>query len=402
MRWLPTSLGNVLALEYGKALPRSIRNENGNIPVAGSNGGDGLHDIPLVSGPGIVVGRKGSAGKVTWFDGDFWPIDTTYFIRHNPQITNLRWLYYLLIFNRLERLNKTTGVPGLNRNDVYREPCILPPPSEQRRIVEILDEADRLRRLRREADAKAARILPILFLKMFGDPATNPKGWPRRELREFVKPISRKNPALKPDQPFQYLDIAGIDGNQGMVVESRTILGREAPSRARQEIKWRDVVVSTVRPYLRATALVPQFLDDEIASTGFCVLRSHNSFGFGWLYALTRQMWFTEQLNIRARGASYPAVTDNDIFSLIIPLPNDENLLSAFDSLIADIQSLYEQAHRASDHIEKLFSLLLERAFSGQLTAKWREAHIKELLAEMEQQARLLNLPLPKELEAAP
>jgi type I restriction enzyme S subunit len=113
-------------------------------------------------------------------------------------------------------------------------------------------------------------------------------------------------------------------------------------------------------------------------------------------------MWFTEQLNIRARGASYPAVTDTDIFSLIIPLPNDENLLSAFDSLIADIQSLYEQAHRASDHIEKLFSLLLERAFSGQLTAKWREAHIKELLAEMEQQARLLNLPLPKELEAAP
>jgi type I restriction enzyme S subunit len=46
--------------------------------------------------------------------------------------------------------------------------------------------------------------------------------------------------------------------------------------------------------------------------------------------------------------------------------------------------------------------LLLQRAFSGQLTAKWREAHIKELLAEMEQQARLLNLPLPKELEAAP
>lgn len=47
--------------------------------------------------------------------------------------------------------------------------------------------------------------------------------------------------------------------------------------------------------------------------------------------------------------------------------------------------------------------MLLQRAFSGQFTAKWREAHGKELLAEMEQQARLLlNLPLPKELEAAP
>ena len=55
---------------------------------------------------------------------------------------------------------------------------------EQRRIVEILDQADRLRRLRAEADAKADRILPALFIKMFGDPATNPKGW-------RVSPIDR-------------------------------------------------------------------------------------------------------------------------------------------------------------------------------------------------------------------
>ena len=402
MRWLSTVLGNVLTLEYGKALPRSLRNENGNFPVSGSNGEDGRHDIYLVNGPGIVVGRKGSAGKVTWFDSDFWPIDTTYFIRHNPQITNLRWLYYLLSFKRLERLNKTTGVPGLNRNDVYKDHCALPPLSEQARIVEILDEADRLRRLRREADAKAARILPALFLKMFGDPGTNPRRWPLRELKEFTKPVSRRNPTLQPNQPFCYLDIAGIDGNQGLVVESRQILGREAPSRARQEIKWRDVVVSTVRPYLRATALIPHSLDGEIASTGFCVLRSRTGFGYGWLYALTRKMWFTEQLNIRARGASYPAVTDADIFNLIVPLPNDENLLRAFDITISEIEILRQQISSASNSIERLFSLLLEYAFSGQLTAKWHEAHNKELLAEMEQQARLLNLPLPKELETTP
>ena len=55
----------------------------------------------------------------------------------------------------------------------------IPSPKEQSRIVELLDEADRLRRLRREADTKASRILPALFLKMFGDPATNPKNFQR-------------------------------------------------------------------------------------------------------------------------------------------------------------------------------------------------------------------------------
>jgi type I restriction enzyme S subunit len=178
MNWLPTTLGSLLTLEYGKALPRPVRDEDGSVVVAGSNGEDGRHSVALITGPGIVVGRKGSAGKVTWFNQDFWPIDTTYFVRHNPEITDLRWLYYLLSFAKLDRLNKTTGVPGLNRNDAYSERCNLPPLSEQSRIVELLDEADRLRMLHRKADVNAARILPTLFLKMFGDPVVNPKAWP--------------------------------------------------------------------------------------------------------------------------------------------------------------------------------------------------------------------------------
>jgi type I restriction enzyme S subunit len=170
MTWLPTKLSCLLTLEYGKALPRHSRVETGSVPVAGSNGSDGFHDTAMVHGPGIVVGRKGSAGKVTWFDSDFWPIDTTYFVQHDPRITNMRWLYYLLQSKKLERLNKTTGVPGLNRNDAYAESCLLPPPKEQSRIVELLDEADRLRRLRRGAETKASRILPTLFERTFGKP----------------------------------------------------------------------------------------------------------------------------------------------------------------------------------------------------------------------------------------
>jgi len=315
------------------------------------------------------------------------------------ECVHARFLYYWFLRLKLTEQANPGHVPSIRKSVMEQIPFELPTVSEQHRIVKILDEADRLRRLRREADAKATRILPALFLKMFGDPATNPRGWPLHEIREFVKPVSRRNPMLKPEQSFQYLDISGVDGGQGVVLESKQILGKQAPSRARQEIKWHDVVVSTVRPYLRATALVPQFLDGQIASTGFCVLRSCPGFGFGWLYALTRQIWFTEKLNIRARGASYPAVTDSDIFSLIIPLPNDESLLREFDIWITDIEILREQTSGASNNIESLFNLLLEHAFSGQLTAKWREAHSKELLAEMEQQARLLNLPLPKELE---
>ena len=118
MNWPPQSLGDLLSLKYGKALRAADRDVSGTIPVAGSNGPDGVHSQALVEGPGIVVGRKGSAGKVAWYESDFWPIDTTYYVRQKAPL-NLRWTFYLLQHMKLERLNTTTGVPGLNRNDAY-------------------------------------------------------------------------------------------------------------------------------------------------------------------------------------------------------------------------------------------------------------------------------------------
>lgn len=77
--WEVSSLGDIIELSYGKALKEDIR-QSGNIPVYGSNGQVGWHNEPLVNGPGIVVGRKGNPGIVTWVPKDFYPIDTTFYI----------------------------------------------------------------------------------------------------------------------------------------------------------------------------------------------------------------------------------------------------------------------------------------------------------------------------------
>jgi restriction endonuclease S subunit len=77
--WEVTSLEKIAFLEYGSSLPEKKRLE-GPIPVYGSNGIVGYHNEKLLKGPGIIIGRKGTVGAVTWSDNDFWPIDTTYFI----------------------------------------------------------------------------------------------------------------------------------------------------------------------------------------------------------------------------------------------------------------------------------------------------------------------------------
>jgi type I restriction enzyme S subunit len=75
------------------------------------------------------------------------------------------------------------------------------------------------------------------------------------------------------------------------------------------------------------------------------------------------------------------------------PLPLQEK----FDRIAWSVMGIVRQSSRTETRLESTWSELLKRAFSGELTAKWREAHMKELLAEMELQAHQLNLPMPQE-----
>ncbi|MEI8325072.1 MAG: N-6 DNA methylase, partial [Betaproteobacteria bacterium] len=127
---------DVCTLEYGISLPKQDRID-GPYPVLGSNGITGCHNTFHVAGPTIVVGRKGSAGEVTFVVENCTPIDTTYYVKvANPEACDIRYLYQVLNTLNLQSFKGGAGIPGLNRNDVY-EACKIPlPPVEvQHQIV---------------------------------------------------------------------------------------------------------------------------------------------------------------------------------------------------------------------------------------------------------------------------
>ena len=134
-------LGEVFKLEYGGPLPERDR-QLGAVPVIGSAGVVGCHSEAAVTGPGVVVGRKGSIGSVTWVADDFVPIDTTYIAVPIEGRADLRWIYHLLENEDLSKLNRGTGIPGLNRDDVYALKRWIPCVSEQRDIAVVLDAID--------------------------------------------------------------------------------------------------------------------------------------------------------------------------------------------------------------------------------------------------------------------
>ena len=139
--WQRVRLGDVLKLEYGVSLPDRIRSP-GRIPVIGSAGLVGYHDRATNDGPGIVIGRKGSIGSVTWVAEGFVPIDTTYYAVPVEGKVDLRWAFHFLGREGLSKLNRATGIPGLNRDDVYALNRPIPPLLEQRAIAAVLDSID--------------------------------------------------------------------------------------------------------------------------------------------------------------------------------------------------------------------------------------------------------------------
>jgi type I restriction enzyme S subunit len=119
--WKATSLGDTVELAYGKALKADDR-KPGPFPVYGSGGVVGFHDEAYKKGPGIIVGRKGNVGSVFWSDVDFYPIDTVFFVITKAP---LHYVYYNLVLSQ-SFLNSDAAVPGLNRNQAYRNPFLLP------------------------------------------------------------------------------------------------------------------------------------------------------------------------------------------------------------------------------------------------------------------------------------
>ena len=168
----------VCTLEYGRSLPKKKRID-GPYPVMGSNGISGYHNEYLIEGPGIVIGRKGSAGEVTYVEKNFFPIDTTYWVKLvEPECTDILYIYHLLKSLDLPSLSGGAGIPGLNRNDVYAKHKLPLPPLEVQR--EIVAEIEGYRRVMDGAWAVIDNYRPHIPV----DPA-----WPVVKLGEIAEEI---------------------------------------------------------------------------------------------------------------------------------------------------------------------------------------------------------------------
>lgn len=370
MQWPSFPLGTAIELAYGKSLPKGSRTEGGNIPVYGSNGITGWHDTAVVDGPTVIVGRKGSAGAVQFVDGPCFPIDTTYYARPREGFDfDTKFLFYLLRQLDLSRLKTATGVPGLTREDAYKEQILVPPLPEQRRIVDILSRAEGIVSLHREALAKTRELIPALFLDLFGDPATNPKGWPVKTLGELIS-VGPQNGLYKhvsaygEGAPIVRID-AFYDGRLSGLGTLRRLSVTDEEI-ARYGLREGDILINRVNSpeYLGKSAVVPALAEPVVFESNMMRLAvDEKSVRPGYLIQHLQTGHIKTLILSKAKHAiNQSSINQQDVKSFPVPIP-PLPLQDAFSARVAEIESIQSQTTTALAAAEATFQSLLHRAF---------------------------------------
>jgi type I restriction enzyme S subunit len=141
--WRKALLGSVVTFQRGYDLPYRDR-RHGTFPVVTSAGITDFHFKPMVDPPGVVTGRYGTIGGLFFIDQPFWPLNTTLYVRdfhgNDPKFT-----YFLLQQFDFESFSGKSGVPGVNRNDLHKEPVWIPESvAEQTEIANALSDVELL------------------------------------------------------------------------------------------------------------------------------------------------------------------------------------------------------------------------------------------------------------------
>lgn len=191
------------------------------------------------------------------------------------------------------------------------------------------------------------------------------------------------NPTKEPERQFHYVDVASVDNVAKVILDPKIILGIEAPSRARKAIRAGDVLVSTVRPNLNAVAIVPDSLDGQVASTGFCVLRAKEDVSSRYIFYFTRSQRFIKGLQTLVAGALYPAVTDGQVLDQELP-PHSPAEQTRIVDVLTRAEHIVRLRCEAQRKVAELMPATFAKIFADPATnpMDWPMTTIGELLTD--------------------
>jgi len=328
-----------------------------------------------------------------------------YVLRPNESAVLPKYLCYVLRSDSViaRAVSSMTGTSGRKRvpSHAMRSVVIpLPPLEEQRQIAEILELADELRRERRAANQLINKIIHSLFLDMFGDPASNPKGWEVKKLEELLERNDSGTWGSSPEgknDSFPVIRSTEIT-HDGQLVPSTAAIRHVLKIKAlKYELRDGDLIVvkSSGSPHLigRCAKFCHPGDDRQYLFSNFVQrLRPHpQKVTPKYLQLLLNSDYAKEHI---ARSQSTTSGLRNlsmkHYVTMLVPVP-PLFLQQRFAELVSQFEEKRQQMEQVAEELEKLYQSLLKKAFTGELTKQWREVNqIRWRLPQLTERQKVL------------
>lgn len=381
--WALASFEDIYGLNYGKALPKQVRGDGGSYPVLGSSGVVGSHTEYLVTGPVLIVGRKGSAGAVWYTQENCWPIDTTYFVKP-PDGIDLRFAYYHLRALQLSQFEKSTAVPGLSRDDAYALRIAIPPTREQRRIVakieELFSEIDKGVEVLNVAGQQLKAYRQAVLKHAFDGKMTTlwrkkhaSKQWVSLSIAEAsVRIVDCLHSTPKFSDAGQYcIDSTWIEDNKVLFDQARFVDQSTYTDRiTRLKPQRGDVLFVREGSKKIGTALVVNFDDDFCLGQRMMMFRLREDILPQYFVYYVQSDNFKKQYKPLIGGSASPHLNITDIKRMVLPLCSLAEQREIVETVAAHFSVIDDTAAIIDAEIDRSLALthaILKKAFSGQL-----------------------------------
>ena len=364
MEWEMKEWNDVLTIKNGKS-QKKVVNPEGKYPIYGSGGVMGYATDYLCKENTTIIGRKGSINNPIYVTEKFWNVDTAFGLEVGNSLDNKFFYYFCTTYNFLKH-NKATTLPSLTKSDLLKIKIPLPPLAEQKRIAAILDAADEVRQKNKALIEKYNQLTQSLFLDMFGDPVTNPKGWEKKPMSELMTIVRGGSP--RPIQEF-------LGGNNPWIKIGDATKG--------DDIYLHDTKEKIIDAGLTKTRLLPEgsliFANCGV-SLGFArIIKIQGCIHDGWLafsefdeevldkiFLLKSLNSVTKYFRDTAPDGTQPNLNTAIMKKYQIILPPIK-LQREFVKALGIATEQKNQAEASLKKSEDLFNALLQKAFKGEL-----------------------------------
>ena len=318
-----------------------------------------------VSKGDILISWSGSLGVYEWEKEDAWLNQHLFKVVFDKEEVDKTFFKYLIGVS-LEKLE--TQVHGATMKHITKKnfdafPVNLPPLDVQQKIASILDAADTLRQKDKALLAKYDELTQALFLDMFGDPVSNPKGWEKKSFDEMVKFDTKMTKDFDKYGDFLHVGIGNIQKSTGKIIDCLTAKEEKLTS-GKYLFDNRHIIYSKIRPNLNKVAL-PDF-------TGLCSADSYPLLPIQgisnrvFIAYILRSECFLDFILQHSTRTNIPKANRAQMKLFIGFCPPIE-LQNQFAERVAIIEQQKAQAQASLEKSEELFNSLLQKAFNGEL-----------------------------------